>query len=908
MRLEDADGWPLITPGGTADATLDFAPGDYRMILLPGPVENRAVTMLQPVLPPITYSGHGPFQLPFGQSVTNRWMEPAPGAARHPDVWNFTLPAAANISMTIDHGMAATITPSGAATPVAGPAASFAGKLPAGDYVLTAQAAVPNNRVDYNLELDTAELLPGQSRSINAPGSLPVSLGGGQVEISSFGNQDVKAELYDANFRLVAANDDRDNDWNFLIIGSFPAGEYTLQVDPVGSDSAQTTVSVTAPAVVNDKPLKLGETVSTSDGLVHVLSIPALPKDSLLLAGATAAVPVGLILEAQQGGAWQDIASTSGINPYLAMPAGVPGSAYRLRAWAEDHGATPVAITAQSVTAPAIPGYAVGLYLQSAALGRQQITFRRLAIPHPEILQRTGISDTLLWSGTPGTPAAQDPSGNIVASSPTLWLVDKTQEAFGVKPADLTTGPVRLTLRAGERLALPVPPSGAFVLWSAQAQGTQPGLQVGNGGVMAPAPNLGLFKTTMAFQSPDDAAPVLQLFQAGPPQAALPVTVQRTVFTAPAALPVQTGDNDGTLAPNTALKAALGKGWKRLTLNLPAGIAAVLVNGNTAQSLVLGNGTAPDVLDTQADTLILLNPAADPAPFNIAVQPESGPALALAPGGLLTPYSTTPAVLHIALQGPEARLRIAGAATGITVADADGALTTGDAAQGGAGGTALVSVQPGLAVISQDGNGATNQVARNVTVPGSIPLSGASAFLYLPAAGARLVHFETDTPIVLRNGNAIQLFPQGASLNLFQARNSPLDLEILPVSGALSGSARFDAEPAIPITDGLGPKFLAGPGQSRLFSFSLNTPRGIGVGVRGSVDDARVRLLASDGTELGTGVIHMQRLPAGTYYLAVDVPSDDAASIIQPALVGLTPPGDGPPPDVAEGYREMGDQ
>jgi len=51
----------------------------------------------------------------------------------------------------------------------------------------------------------------------------------------------------------------------------------------------------------------------------------------------------------------------------------------------------------------------------------------------------------------------------------------------------------------------------------------------------------------------------------------------------------------------------------------------------------------------------------------------------------------------------------------------------------------------------------------------------------------------------------------------------------------------------------------------------------------------------------------MQSLPAGTYYLAVDVPSDEAASIIQPALVGLTPPGDGPPPDVAEGYREMGE-
>jgi hypothetical protein len=632
-----------------------------------------------------------------------------------------------------------------------------------------------------------------------------------------------------------------------------------------------------------------------------------LPADSLLLAGATSAVPVGLTLEARDGGAWQDVASNTGINPYLAMPAGPPGRLYRLRVWAEDHGASPIAITATSVTSAAIPGYAVGLDLQTAAVGSQEISFRRLAIPHPEILQLTGSADHLLWSGAPGEPAARDPSGNIVAVGPSLWLVDQTREDFGVKPADMTAGPVRLTLHAGERLALPVRglSSGAFALWRVQAQGTQPGIGLGDPLVMAPAPNPGLFKTTMAVQPAELSNPVIQVFQAGAAQDALPVTLRRMVFTAPGVIQARTGDNDGTLSGNAAVKAGLGAGWKRLTLNLPAGMAAVLMNGGAAQSLVLGNGVVPDVLETQAETVLLLNTSGDAAPFSVGVQPEGGPALVLAPGGMLTPYSATPAVLHVALQGPEGRLRIAGAATGITVVDEDGAMTSGDGAQGGAGGTALVRVAPGLAVISQDGNGATNQVARDVSVPGSVSLSGGSAFLYLPAAGARLVHFETDTPIVLRNGNDVRLFAEGASVNLFQAKDSALDLEILPVAGALSGTARFDAEPAIPITDGLGPKFLAGPGQARLFSFSLDAPRGIGVGVRGSVDDASVRLLASDGTELGRGVIHMQSLPAGTYYLAVDVPSDEAASIIQPALVGLTPPGDGPPPDVAEGYREM---
>jgi hypothetical protein len=355
------------------------------------------------------------------------------------------------------------------------------------------------------------------------------------------------------------------------------------------------------------------------------------------------------------------------------------------------------------------------------------------------------------------------------------------------------------------------------------------------------------------------------------------------------------------------VRAALAPGWKHLSLNLPAGMAAVLTRGGQVEQIIAPDGTAPDVLDTQADTLLLLNPTADAAPYSVAMQPEAGPKLSLSPGGLLTPYSATPAILHVAISaGPTARLRMAGAATEVTVIGADGQVTMGDAALGGAGSTALVTVQPGLAVISQDGPLVTDQLGPIVPVPGSLALNGSEEFLYVRAGDARLIHFTTDTPIVLRNGNIPELFPAGASLNLFQAKAMPLNLEILPVSATLSGTADFDATPAIPITDGLGPHFLAGPGQSRLFSFSLTAPRSIGAGVRGSVDDASVRLLASDGTLLATGVIAMHSLPAGTYYLAVDVPSTDAASIIQPALVGLTLPDDGPPPDVQENYREMG--
>jgi hypothetical protein len=85
----------------------------------------------------------------------------------------------------------------------------------------------------------------------------------------------------------------------------------------------------------------------------------------------------------------------------------------------------------------------------------------------------------------------------------------------------------------------------------------------------------------------------------------------------------------------------------------------------------------------------------------------------------------------------------------------------------------------------------------------------------------------------------------------------------------------------------------------------LNATHVIGVGVRGSVDDASVRLLGAGGEDLGGGVVHMQRLSRGTYYVVADVPQNAAATVIQPALVGLTLPDAGPPPDVRNSYRAL---
>jgi hypothetical protein len=95
------------------------------------------------------------------------------------------------------------------------------------------------------------------------------------------------------------------------------------------------------------------------------------------------------------------------------------------------------------------------------------------------------------------------------------------------------------------------------------------------------------------------------------------------------------------------------------------------------------------------------------------------------------------------------------------------------------------------------------------------------------------------------------------------------------------------------------------PGGSAAFGFSLVRAATIGVGVRAEPDRAEVRLLDANGAVVGEGVAQLQKLPAGRYVLEARVPADAPPTLIRPALVGITPQGSGPPPDVVQHYLEL---
>ncbi|HXO29360.1 MAG TPA: hypothetical protein VOA80_18570 [Thermoanaerobaculia bacterium] len=398
-RLEDAGGWPIAPPNIPADLSRQLAPGAYRLVLLPQPIAGRAVTLLSRRREAPHFAGHGPHPLPLGTTVTHLWREPEGVASqqeeqpaqRPPDLWRFDLPAAATATITLDAEMQGTLTRldadgggAGTEKAEAGAAPAELGQVPpgralslelaAGHYQLAVVCSRRNSLVRYRVRVATAELVDGQEPLLTAPVTLKVSVGGaGLVEISSYSAADVRARLYTADGRLVADEDDRPDDWNFLISERLPAGRYRLEIEPVGRRSAKLRLSMRTAAEVEDRPLALPYRGDVElAGEVRLLPLVLARQADLLLVAARSQENVGLGLEVREGAGWRLLGSRTGREPRLELPlpapareeraanagAGTPSmppaARYRVRLWSLERRGAPVRLAAAAVTAPRI--------------------------------------------------------------------------------------------------------------------------------------------------------------------------------------------------------------------------------------------------------------------------------------------------------------------------------------------------------------------------------------------------------------------------------------------------------------------------------------------------------------------------------------------------------------------------
>ena len=933
MRLDDGDGWPILKPGADADITQHFEPGDYEMVLLPQPVESRAVTLLHRNEKPVELSGHGPFALKLGEAGSNRWMEPEKGAPRRPDTWKFTLPAEAEVTIAVDNGMHAALVENGKPTDKSALTTSaWTGTLKAGDYAVEVVSAAPNSRVDYSLTVSTKEMVVGQTRTVQAPATLPISIGADkQIELASFGGEDVKARLTDADGKTVAANDDRENDWNFLLPLRLAPGRYALQVDPVGDKSAATEVSLTQPEEIQDPQIAFGKPATVKDGKVHVVPLPETQPDAPVVLTSHAGTPVGLSIEgADADGSWHTLGSTSGRDPYLALPRGaVAKRALRVRVWSVDHGHIPIDFAVNAVTPATASESSLARGLTLSALEGTDLGATAVTLDQPGVLQLGNGGDTVQWASGGDMVAARDSSGSMVAPSTHLWLVDrldrKNPRSVTARRVDPTgNDPVHLVVKGGETIVLPLPSGkeNGILLWRVDGQGGQPGITLREMGAAmarpplmaagAASPTLG---SVIAMAAGPLQKPTIRIWNAGGTGDEMPATLSHTAFGPPEPHTLHPGITDGAFTGHQSQKFTLPPGVKRLTLVLPPDTVAVPMNADTPERMIWAVSARAEIVETAADTLLLLHVATEKAPFSITVEQAGPKPLTLAAGAITSRYTPTPGILHFAIDPapmPETMLHIAGSAKAVTALNPDGTVRRGGDIKVAPGSLVSVEYQPGLLAIGLDAPaGVADASATPVALPSAVALAGAHMALGIAAGPQRLVHVTSDAPIILRtaagtNASGRELFGAGADLNFVLAQGQAANLTVEPAGvAALSGMAHFAAVDMTQIGEGIGPKRRLAPGQSRAFRFTLTDTRTIGVGVRASVDIATCRLLNEDGSEIGRGLVHMHELKAGNYVLVVDAPSDGPAIDIEPVLVGSELPSRGPPDSVKADYLAL---
>ncbi len=695
-RLEDADGWPIAPPNLAADISRRLQPGSYRLVLLPQPIAGRAVTLLSRRQEAPHFKGHGPHSLPLDTTVEHLWREPEtatggePEAQRPPDVWRFELPAAAATTITLDAEMQGTLARLDTDSAELGqvpPGRRLSLELAAGRYQLAVVCSRRNSLVRYRVRVATAELLDGQEPLLTAPVTLPVSVGGsGLVEISSYSAGDVRARLYAADGSLVADEDDRPDDWNFLISEPLPAGRYRLEIEPVGRRSAKLRLAMRTAAEVADRPLALpyrGDLQLAGD--VHLLPLTLPRKADLLLLAARSQENLGLGLEVREGDGWRLLGTSTGREPRLELPlplaSPAPLAAYRVRLWSLERRGTPVRLAVAAVTAPRI---SEGRLAKGAALPQvpglepplAPLAAAVVELAHPGLV-RLQLGDAAAgWRGgaVPGQALAPLASAGSITlaglrdGGGRIWLVTAEAGAARVRGERLALAP-GLDHAIGFQLPAPAAvascdlargPAGSHgagpVLAMVTALAGQPAVQVADAGNTAdtantanagglgarPAATLAIGSrsaVSVALSPRQPAALVWDGELAGAPPATVAtrpgplgplsetppdLRLAQLTFPPPQPQPAPWGVSGGTLAGLEARQFDLPAGPKKIRLSLGAAQVAVLSDGDAVTS-THWQGGAPfeELLDGSANRLTLLHTAAGTDPFTFELLPRA---------------------------------------------------------------------------------------------------------------------------------------------------------------------------------------------------------------------------------------------------------------------------------------------
>lgn len=950
-RLEDKDGWPLRDPNGATGFTDDYAPGTYRYMTLPWDVDTLRVTRLEEVVPPKQAEGHGPHALQLDVALDNTWRESPEGSARQRDLYDITIPAALDATITLgsDQMQGFLKKKNGEEYVVVDtvpPAKAWTGALGMGDYRLEVECSRPNDHLSYTVLVRTAQLVDGSARTISAPGTIEVSVGKeGTVELFSNGTLDVRGTLLSGpGGDLIDSNDDSFNDWNFTIARRLPAGQYMLQVDPVGKQSGDTKVSMRIPAEVRHEVAGApGDRTIALDGKINILPIGPLGGRDLLDVRASGASFLGCVLERVDGESVTPVVHEIGRACRLTAAVD-PSAAYQIRLWSADHQSETARLQIQALTAAVVPlsdlERSVEIIPQPSAGGH--VAAATLDVPTAGTFRVERSGD--LRYGTSSDPALIPAESDLIALPAGL-----------VKLAWDCKGPSPVRIKAS-RHVLDSTPAGGYrtAVSRSRPQSIDMMNRLGGVTVLTAESVTGrpacAFTTTAgdrlgAYSMSQDAcasvastgtplkARIWDASSSGPASSLFTIRLYNFGKPSQPAAPLLPGQLADQLKAADQRQWSLPAGGKQIDVTLDPGLVAFTFDGSGVSEVAAARDTSVQhTFMTTAAHLGIVNTSSNPASCKVTVlkrDPQSFE-LELATGDPFESETSLAGSIRLRLpatlaQTPDAVLCIEGAGVAGEWTDEKGVVHAGDTFDvGGHQGFVTITHAPGLvkAWISEKSSllrGRWGSLPEAPIVPAqnnsALALDADVHWYGIALTNPSVIHLAGAQPAVVAVSRRLENGPP-ASVSAFlqlTGRNDPFVrvVEALPVDhfllpgnyvigvrafrgGRLSGTITYSAQPIRPI--GSGEWILAG-GEAETFYFEVRAKSWIGIGVKADRDAVDCALLTKEERLLGRGIQQFVQLDPGTYLLRLTLSPGEAPVHYKPVALGLEPPGIGPPLD-----------
>lgn len=771
--------------------------------------------------------------------------------------------------------------------------------LPAGSYKLLTEHSRGDIGVTYQLHLGSVTMLPGMSRSLPAPSTVPLLVPrDGTLRIRTEGETDVRCRILNENNKLVLEGSENGADWNCAVAEPITRGRYTLVLESETQQAGTTKLTVSLPTVEDKGPLTDAQKL-TLGGAVASWAIPLGEKDSVqeVSIKSQGKTPISCALEAGDGSVVHRKSRVTDctmlVRPQLQK--------FRVRAWTTDGSAgivtgyksrTIATGSAGSLSADAAIAVKVnrsGRYKTSAGvfcIGAADVGLLRNC--GPEVSLEGGST---IFAALGGKSASLSLDENIASADGKAFNFPLSRQPFiqVVKGSGNALFLVEARVQHGERAA----PSCAFEGSGAVRERRETACFA--------ASRVGAEATTRLWApSESDIDSSLMRRAINLPEKIDPLVTGRKRLTfkdvGRFALPKNSRARLELTMPRNAWAVLLDESGASIDLCAPASDLRRCILTGQAGSLVLVSS------DGQADcTTVLL----EGTPTNIAFT------------GLYEDSPRQPGTVRLSVPaGDSERLATIEGALKCTVALTDGTRIASCKAKVPAKSGAELLIEHGVgpvrAMVHAPGRDRWARLGIELPV---VPGAGLSASVAVPLQSGRI-----DRTLVVDKEAVVRVASESGVCGLFKGNDllsvdgqdtgcelvrvlSPGTYRLLvrPFAGRVQpGSLRWTAEPVTQLAEGVGGDDWLAPGEVRLFRFDTANKGKIGLGVQAKSELLECAVYNDGYQLLGEGCHQYLGLDKGRFLLTVRNPPAPGASPLsfKPVLLGLS----GEKNDVPEEY------